>query len=268
MGRINRAFSMPELLVTLLVIVVVVSIAIPSISAIRRRADEAACQAVLKGISGAASLIVADQAGYMPGRVPERGDSSAHLTIGETEYSVSLIDQTLYWPGAFIGTLWEPGTSASVWTCPSLLRRHPLSAQWRRDVVPNPQVGGMLSYLYSAAMLTAPSVWVAPGPITDQVLFAAQRRVRLDEITYPSGKVLFAEAQSFHGQLAPLYAPGSERFNALFVDGHVESVLPQAASKPLPAACRYTAWEDRSGSTVVRSVPFSSAAGGARSRDY
>lgn len=279
-ARRTAAFTLVEVLVSISVIAVLLSIAIPAIRSARSHAESTACQVRLGDILKLHAAYSASHDGrwandFEPGTVVAfwgkfvtDGDWS---TISVNAYATIL--QVGTWPGPLrTGGVVNADDPPEGFACPAVNR------DWNRPGLPRGLVDlARLSYFYSPALFTKPSLWSSNLPLARRLPDAFRRSVKIDEVSHPSQKVAMFEQADHHGTRLELLLPdppatpsewAATKVNAGFCDGHVDRVAPSRAHPPVPLPI--SVWFDRPtpGSPGEVALPFGSAERGFRGRDF
>ena len=259
-----RAFTLIEILVSITVIAVLLSLALPSLAQARRRADSIQC---LSSLGSLHSFIAVFAEQHNKGNWPnalEPQTEYGHWVLGDTEtITTRTMDQTDGWVGPLAAKGYVSANAEEVaqYACRAVQRKLP-----KETFVHNPQLNAEASYLYSTALFTAADLWDPAFPTRRLRADDFRRSVGLHEITFPSAKVAFLETGDHHGSgrwISEFSKAGQGRMNVLCADGHSATVDPFSHEPPLPAP-----WSNNE--TFVRlpnALPFCASAGGYRGRD-
>lgn len=258
----NWGFSLIEVLVSLTIIAVILSLALPALGRARSRGRHAKCMATLHDIH-IMHATFADQVNrgrfandFEPDTVVVQWTFGSTLIITD-----KVLDQTLHWLGPFLRNGWstrhlEEGSPH----CPAAVRFIPFETDQ------NPQVLPFWSYRYSASMFTAPEVWDTSHPERRSNPDQWRRSVPIHAVRFPDRKVMQFEGGDFHasGKRLGKFSIGQGRTNVLCVDGHAATVDPYAGSTALEVPWPYEPlYMDFTGA-----MPFSSAADGYLGYDW
>ena len=260
----NRAFTLIEILVSITVIAVLLSLALPGLAQARRRADSIQCLSSLSSLhSFVAVFIEQHNRGRWPNALEPKTEYG-HWVLGDTEtITAETMDQADGWVGPLAAKGYVSANAAEIvpFACRAVQRKLP-----KADLSHNPQLNAEASYWYSAALFTAAELWDPGVPARRGQPDDFRRSVGTHEVTFPSAKVAFFETGDHHGTgfwLSQFSKPGEGRTNVLCCDGHAATVDPHAQEPALPvrpASVRpYLPWPSP--------VPFSAAAWGYRGRD-
>ena len=197
------AFSLIELLVTITIIVILLALSLEGIQQVRSSADQARCAANLRQLGQLATQFSVDHESYLP-------------------------------PAMWAGTADNPVAGQSS------LNEY-LPAISKRILCPAEKTVKNMTYGINLLLeLGPPTGW---GDASTPY-FQNHSRYRIYQITEPAKLILFADSMlqnnaiGFYRVNGPIPSHGrafsvnsrhvgGTRFNAVFVDGHIESVTPQ-----------------------------------------
>ncbi len=251
-GFRRSAFSLVELLAVITVIAVLISLTLPALRGVREKGGELRCQAVLAGLSAGVSVWARDHQDIWPNLFADQMNE-AFLTFdaGRITYETSYWGQVRLWMGPLIGIVWEEGDPVSLWTCPSVMRDGYGLGGGVDQLTGQPADGALVSYYYSAALLSRWTLWEGDPPHERPDIEAFRRRVFIHDVRHPSQKVVFSEVMSFHGQAVRFaWENDSGPLNILGADGHVQALTSRHIVPPVPTRSMFDA------SGEVRPVPF------------
>ncbi len=253
---------MIEVLVSITVIAVLLSITLTAIHGVRRGARFAQCSASLRTVFDVGVLFAQDQNRGRWANAFEPGTGLRTWTSGETMWvTVNTIDQTDQWTGPLVleGYLDRYLDGLRSQGCPEVIRR------LRNEPELNPQGQLHLSYHYSAALFTASELWDPDRPERRRSPDDFRRSVGLHEVVQPARLVAFFETGDHHGSgrfFHQFHEPGQGRSQVAFCDGHVASHDPYLTpSLSLP-------WETRAAAAIPfrGAMPFSATEWGYRGK--
>ncbi len=252
--RNNNAFTLIELMVSIGIIAILISIAIPALSGVRQRARDAIGLSNLRQTSVAMENYVQAYGGWLP---YAKEGSGFRLTPEVPPSSVirpGYWDTSSYWSSLFHEVApWDQWFGMWVYPDP----RRPTSKPWAIDSTSDsPFSNGVSSLEYARSLYARPEIWESGGIIEDRD--SVLRGVRHSEVRYPSAKVSL-----FDSELCARVRcddPKTVKRAMLFVDGHAAMKALSDANAPvkgrLPELAAY-------GALAVHDT-----AGGARGRDY
>lgn len=265
-SRRRAAFTLVELFVSVAVIGVLIGIALPTLRFARRSAEIADCQVRTRSILQAMQARAGDEQGRWPNIAPpgelHQLTFNAPAGIGYSWVTgVAYFDQTLYWGALLHEYIPDTGGSSDPYGCPAVVRG------WHSVGYSRSPTGvGAASFMYSAALVSDPSLWRdSPEGEAARASEAERRRawVLTSAVAHPSKKVALAEIADHHGSGRALDDPGAEAVNAAFADGHAERVdLRRAQPAFRLSFSTRTIWRPE------RPVPFSAAKDGYLGHDY
>ncbi|MDQ7013288.1 MAG: type II secretion system protein [Planctomycetota bacterium] len=232
----RRGFTLIEMLVSIAIVTVLMSLAIPSLRAARLGAESSVCLSQLRGLGQGLAMEAGQNGGIWMNLFDSDMDASTFSFVaGQVEYETPYFGQVRLWPGGLIGTLWEEGDPAEVWTCPAVLRKGYGLSSGSEQLERQPADGGIASYFYSPGLFSDWKLWdpEEPGRLDDPDRF--RRRVGVHEVRFPSRKASMAEVADFHGRRILLASnPGISALSVLLCDGHVQRVRATDAAVTLP----------------------------------
>jgi len=261
------AFTLIELIVTVSVIAVLLSITLPAVSGSRRAAARAMCLHRLGGIGVAASAYSHDHQGTLPTMFS--GPSPAMKTIenwGWNDHAALPADQIILWC-YMLGPYLDAENllrQAEAVSCPDVF--HDMSVTTpspERVVVPAYAVA---SYNYSVSCFTSPSAWrdASTGPDVN----LAHQANQWSSVRHPSAKTLLVEFASRHDSVPErLWESRSGVFNVLAADAHAEPISALRSRDPVPFRGRsvdsynYFPWTEHP-------VPLFASRGGIHGTDW
>lgn len=267
------AFTLIEMMVTVAVIAVLLGIALPALRSARIAADSAACQVNLSSIAKLQAAYAASNNGQFPNAL-ESGIAWVEWRYNNAWYGTgATLAQSDWWPGPLSAKgYYDSNEPTQGMACPVVRRNWLDNRLSDTDSDDSPE----RSYRYSPAMFTEAKLWNPDDQSADQARrerYGADRyrkSVRIDEVKFPSHKVVMSEKEDNHGRGALFGDPGlldSEKAmakaNVSFVDGHVDRVEPYRARKSLIVNWEYI-WLPNG----LGAIPFNAAADGHRGRDY
>lgn len=238
----RRGFSLVELLVSIAVIAVLIALVVPSLRGGRLTAESTVCLTRLRGL-GQAHALVSDRArgGWLNLFWDRMSDTAASFSAGTVTYETSYFGQVRLWPGGFIGVLWEEGDPAEVWTCPAVSKHGYGLGSGPGQLRGQPVDGGMVSYFYSAALISTPQLWDPDDPGPRENRDGHRRYVGVHEVRFPARKASMAEVADFHGRSILMASePAVEMLNALFCDGHAARTRIADAAPAVPIGGLFT----------------------------
>jgi prepilin-type N-terminal cleavage/methylation domain-containing protein/prepilin-type processing-associated H-X9-DG protein len=236
--RVDRAFTLVELLTVVAIIGILAAILIPLVGSVRESARASACVSNLRQISGAIQLFVSDNKGLFPGG----GSRSAGGSSASWQDTLNAIvfEANLSSPRPPLQRLGDTPTPGMIY-CPSM---EPWGTSPRY-----PRAYAMNGYTGDANTTTNPPLptW---GP-----LFNYQKGKPVAIFQNPARTVLLLESERSgdgvgpsapldkivmsDGSSAPEWSANSQSFafrhkgrmNVVFMDAHLESLSPDEAAK-------------------------------------
>lgn len=205
-------------MVCILVLAVLTAIIAPALSRSRESARRAECLSALRTVMFSAHEIAGCNGGWWP-TLARPGDPPYlvyEFQVGHTAYLCTQLQQVLGWPGAFIGSCWDVGSSPKVWSCPSARRRYAGQEQGFSD---SPAAAAILSYYSSAALFSDPSLWDPANEAARADSVRLARPVGVHEVAFPSRKISLVESVANHGNRRMITA-GGDVYTCGWVDGH------------------------------------------------
>ena len=196
-----RGFTLIEMLLVMVLIVILGSLTLPSLSKLRSGARATVSLSYLHGHAVIATQYAGDYKSMMPyattprpGRVSVVRCLSRRIAIPSGYFEMSSVWHIALADGYYDQSPWHPSLSS------------PLNI-YRRQI-PTPQLG--TDYLYSCAFLASPEYF---DDATHRAPPGQLRAVRLDEVSFPSAKFVFIDYFSMVDSPA-IASPAS------FADGH------------------------------------------------
>jgi prepilin-type N-terminal cleavage/methylation domain-containing protein len=263
----RRAFTLIELLVTIAVIAIVLSLALPALAGARNRARTTQCVSTMRTLGQASGLYSLDHGDLLPS-VLGRDADAAEFTSGETNWAMLhplvVIDM---WGAALAAYIDGADRNYRVWSCAAMPR-------WYREMMSywdtigyslnsTPYGAGQMSYYYSAALVTEPSLWSPRFPRTIQIMRQLSRPVGAWEVAFPSGKVMLSECRDFHGTGAWCYDDAAGKLVVVMVDGSSRRISKSDLAPPLEVE----SIDELSNFATRGPVPFCASEGGFLGRD-
>ncbi len=269
----RRAFTLVELMVVVAVIAVLLGLSLPALRAARVTADTTGCLVNLSSIAKLQAAYSAGNNGIWPNALGP-GTGVVYWRFGNIGFAAfGVLVQTDWWPGP----LWAAGyydtnEPTQGLSCPVVFRAWRDAGTGDSDGEDAP----IRSYRYSAAMFTEAKFWDPMAAMSEMARVDEiganrfRKNVRIEEVKFPSHKVVMSERADFHGRGARFGDPGlvdseksDSKANASFADGHVERVEPYRAQTPLVVR-----WGEDWLPSGRGAIPFSASAWGYRGRDY
>lgn len=212
-GRFAGAFSLLELLVTIGVIGVLLSIVLPALRGARSAARQTACIVNLRGVGVTMETHLRISRGLYPFAAPGArlrmsppDEEAAYLTTGDHWNLRSS------WPALLHDAApWRE--NFATWICPGADR--PAERPWAAS-----EGGGaaaLPSYSYSNSFIAKPRVWM-PGATADPSLL---QPVSAAEVERPAVKAIMYDEEMAHLSLDR--APRPDSIPILFADGHAST---------------------------------------------
>ncbi len=222
-----RAFSLVELLVTILVIVLLLAILIPSLAGVRRAGTRLNCEHNMRECLLAINSYSLDNGDMFP-MFAERQPQDAFSNGG---FLLPYFLQRIHWPLVVRPYLTDQRL-AEVQLCPnSPAAREAFSGDgsYNDYLEQYPSSYTQPSeYWLSYTLFTAPEMWQKGGRVDDESLL---RAVRISEVFFPSEKGALVEARAYHlpqrnGKPPEIVgkSPSEGPFVIGFADGHVKSL--------------------------------------------
>ena len=252
---------------SIVVIGILLAIALPTLVGARRAAGEVECLGRLGGLLKAFHAKAEATGSRWPNIAPV-GDASHVYTYSDGPGHSSVtggayFDQTLLWTALIGGTVSDDGgsgPSVEPYSCPAVV------SDLREAGTTSPRHAGAASFMYSAALVSDPSLWRDSAEGEAARASEAERRrawVLTSAVAHPSRKVALAEIADHHGSGRALDDPGADAVNAAFADGHAERVDLRHAQPAFQLTfSTRTIWRPE------RPVPFSAAKDGYLGHDY
>jgi len=223
----SRAFTLVEVLVTITMVAVVLSLLLPAFFGLRSAADRIVCQTRLKTLT--ATLVSVGEARQQRWPLWIEPDQYARTA----EFNGDVWGMTYYmqawgWSILLRETIQSVGPPPSEWLCPTQVRTGGMAAVNPSDgaVEPaklfdrSPLSGATTSFAYSVALMSDPRAWMVRGNQLPRMA-AAKASVRFDQVSFPASKAVFSESWARHGNLRPREDPKADVLNIAFSDGHV-----------------------------------------------
>jgi type II secretory pathway pseudopilin PulG len=220
-----------EVIVSIAVVGVVLSLALPALARVRESAVTTACLSNLRQ-SGTfvvtfaqANQDVFPSGDYILGSLDAGTPRSSFEFPGPFRPMVvfDTFDQSTFWPAIVSGV--EPLEAVS---CAGI---HGTSARYVPPASGHSVFGSLSTYHLSSVFYTAPELWRSGADIRESMV--ATRRVH--DVLFPSRKSMLHEASGAHAsrEVTPHDRRGTNaRFPVAFVDGHIE--LVGAANVAMP----------------------------------
>lgn len=291
MAHRKAAFTLIETLVTITVIGVLLSIALPALQSVRRSASAASCRSNLRTIGQFYGLYAADHNDEWPNIMP-KPDGTTHLDPQAPPLDIDWgHGHYLVWPGAQIGGTWawplrvylpgegpehdpvsystENGDSGlgsvvrmaiETFSCPFVV-----ASNTRSPTYLNPVAMADRSFWFSAALFTRADVWNEGGPPPD--LNDVTAIVHHADVASPSRKAALVERHTHHtgSPWAPVEDAAGGAVNVLAADAHVETVPVTEAHAPMTFTHR---WAKDPSFHIGVAIPFVSTRDGFRGVDW
>lgn len=254
----THGLTLVEMLLSVAVLALLLALAAPSLRASRLSAESAVCLSRLSGAGAMFAANATDNRGAWPNLF--RDDllaPFAEFNSGQITMRTNYWGQVRTWAGALIGTMWEEDTAATNWACPAVLRTGWGASGGRDQFLTQPIDGAIVSYFYSACLISDPALWDPADRTAWDRLESYRRLVGVHQVRHPARKVSLAENDDFHGnRVTGAEDPSTDALNSLFCDGHVERVRLYRATPPVPTAKLFDGDED------LEWVPFLGTPGG------
>lgn len=257
------AFTLIELMVSIAIVSVLLSLLLGALSGARRQALSTLCVARLGEVMKAHALASGENRGQWANAF-RRGDESITFIVDDN-WGVGLdyFDQTRAWIAPLFEYVWSFGESGEAVTCPAIYNRsNPYIAD--TDVyVRSGYPGARASYYYSTALFSDPDLWDPAHPERRAAPAGFRRWVGVHEVTYPSAKVVMSEYAEYHGTGALSFEKDCRQVNSALADGHARRVDIPDAKGALPLTY-YSEWVF----PADAAVPFNSSPWGFRGADF
>lgn len=242
----SRAFTLVEILVSIAIIGVLISILSPVLASVRRKAGSLVCTTHLAGIGAAAVSYASDHRGELPTfDFPKYADGFAEpipvpAWVNDGGWVILPFSETTFWAyqlREYVNDSPDANYLQTVesLTCPVAFRdwKNELEQQLLEDHNKiNPMWPTQKSYMKSIALFTAPSAWTNRNspPNVNRV----HQAIKVSTVRTPAAKTFLVERTSFHDhqRVDLVNRPAGARFNLLAVDGHVTIKRPENATKP------------------------------------
>lgn len=231
-GASARGFTMIELMVTIGLIGVLLSITLPALRSTRDAGREIVCVANLKGLGLTMQAYTQSHHGRYP-FVPNDEDlkyTSDGVTFypaspdGDRSFGVTMSTWGLRsgWPRLMHKVApWREHFDS--WVCPGA-ERGP-GGPWDGTGV---SVGfGHSSYAYSTSFVASPSLWSGHSQADESLI----RPILISEVTHPSNKVLMWDDEMAH--LSARSSSALDHRPMLFADGHAAVMRLSDATEPV-----------------------------------
>jgi len=224
-----KAFSVIELLVSIAVMAIILSLVLPSLSGTIDRAKSIGCLANLSNSHKSKLRWAIDHDDLIP--TPfwnDRESERAEVGFDQINYLPRTADAADLW--FFVLGLPNLGGTKpqfQAYSCPVVYNTDAGISE-QADVDSNPHLYVAYSYFGSAVLTTDPELWASSDESvrrSSELTASHRRAVRLHNVRRPAQKVWIAERSDFHG--SPIWSavdPEYRRLNALFLDGHVAAV--------------------------------------------
>jgi|GEM_PF-2982094 len=232
--RSRRGVTLVEVLVSIAIIAVLLTILQPALLGARSTATQTECLATLKQIGHAIQMHTDRNGGFWLGSSEEEQpyviDGAAN-----TARLIRPLAWAVWWQVRLEGILWERRETAAsryavdprTMCCPEVLRDFDEQTAWEQaDFVSS------RSFVLSPTLLTDPRAWALENHEAREDLPRHARRLPVTIVRSPSAKVVLIETADHHGTGAPLHL--AERFNALLADGSVRRLSRVETREPLP----------------------------------
>ncbi len=263
--RQSAGFTLIELLVVVSIVSVLTAISLPALSGAHNEALRLRTTAQLRDLMHSHFVWAGAEDGTWA-HFLRPGVEAVRVGDGQTEwYESRALAQSMLWVLAIAphGFDHREQTADHV-THPLLWRDH----SERLSI--NPHGGGAYSYVYSAAMYTAPELWDPEHPERRLEPDEWRRANRLSDVSQPSMKAVMFERADFHGDRLPIGAEdpeGSWECHTAFADGHVKRVDAHDATPPLSVYFRPPAHSAEYFDRLPDTLPLSNTPHGIRGRD-
>lgn len=232
-----RGFTLPETIVSVLLVAVLVSLLAPSLSGLRRSGRDTSDAASLRAHVSAFLSYASDHGDTFP----QVTDPLASLTIvrqGELAIPARYFDATSLWSVALSDTLYQ-----TAWRDPSFFSRH-------RTDGPRP----FTSFWHSSTLIAGPEYWNALTRTGSR----QWRATRTAEVIFPAAKSALFRAEPWPLGVSEL----ENNIVSAFLDGHASSI-----SRPQLLPGYPTGEGPWPGSVFNYSVPTMHTIDGVRGRD-
>ncbi len=241
------AFTLVELLAVIAVVSVLITLSVGALAGARNRAREVECRAILRSIGEGVALHARDNAGYWPNAFRDAMDETYKFFHGSrgNAWLTSYWAQVRTWSTALIGTYFDAGDPAAVWTCPEVRRSAP------RGYADAPFLAAMSSYYESATLISDNALWDPDDRTAMRYIDEHRRRVPLSAVVFPSAKATIAEIADYH---APNPRIASDPLVA-----HLNTLLADGSATRVPIARVVPSLETRNmfhSDGVFYSIPF------------
>lgn len=283
-GRLVRAFTLLELLVSITIIAVLLAIALPALRSVRRAATDHECQTRLASLGAAYNLYATEHNDrWATLDYPLRLDGSVDVlrtpTWGGSYWFVLPVNEMTFWGFPLRNYVSENSDTDIIRTiealsCPTHFDQWfddlPPEQRSGHEAVSDPMQAPQESYYHSLALLTSPSGWGTSTAVPN--INQCHAPVQMSAVAHPSRKAALVEKWAFHDDPEQrIESATTGRFNILAADGHVEKRFAQDAAEPAGFVAQYTGMEiplqdpDQHAKTGIRYV---STRKGALGRDW
>lgn len=261
------AFTLVEILVTITVVAVILSLLLPVFRGVRSAADRTICQTRLKTLTAAFVSMGEARQQRWPLWI-EPGQYGRTAEFNKSVWGMSYYAQAFGWSILLRETIQSVGPPPSEWFCPTQVRSGGMApinpydgtVEPSRMFDEDPLSGAGISFVYSVALMSDPQAWNVAGNQLPRMA-TASAWVRFDQVSFPASKAVFSESWARHGNLRPREDPEADVLNIAFADGHVAA---HATREAIPATgAEFPLDEFPRG----QPIPFVTTTLGARGRD-
>lgn len=263
--RLCAGYTLIELLVVVSVISVLTAISLPALSSARNEASRLRTTAQLRDLMQS-HFVWANAENGTWAHFLKPGVEAVRVGDGQTEwYESRALAQSMLWVLAIAPHGFDYREQPADHVIHPILLR-----DYEPRLTINPHGGGAYSYVYSAAMYTAPELWDPDHPERRQQPDEWRRGNRLSDVRQPSMKAVMFERADFHGDRLPIgtHDPeGSWECHTAFGDGHVKRVNAHDATPPLSIYFRPAAHSGEYFDRLPEKMPLSNTPHGIRGRD-
>lgn len=257
------AFTLIEVLVSIAIIAILLSLAIPALSSAKTSANSMLCLTRLRSAHQAQMLYANTYEGVWPNGFSPRTTLGVWV-VGCTQWESNYtMDQAWMWSfmlhDAGIVNQEKGAFDVEGISCPVIWKE-----QSERQLETNAWFAARQSYAYSAGLFTDPALWDPAFPQRRANPDKFRKTISVSRVAFPGNKVSLFEFADHHKSRLLIGGSTGVSVNAGFADGHADHVNADDATEPLS----YTWPTPQFGPGYLEKTPFLTTAMGAQGHDF